>query len=62
MPLDEKDAARLWDMITHAREIADTLHAVTFEHDLRDKTLRMATERRIEIIGEAARNDQEKPQ
>ena len=50
------DTARLWDMLTHAQEIQQTAGAVPFEHYVRDKTLRMATERRLEIIGEAARN------
>jgi uncharacterized protein with HEPN domain len=56
MQPDDRDAARLWDMLTHAREIVETLGGITFDHYLRDKTLRMATERRIEIIGEAARH------
>jgi uncharacterized protein with HEPN domain len=56
MPPDDEDAARLWDMLIHAKEIADTVQRLPFEAYTRDKTLRMATERRIEIIGEAARN------
>lgn len=56
MPPDEQDAARLWDMLEYAREIEQTVGGVTFEHYMGDKTLRLATERRIEIIGEAARN------
>jgi uncharacterized protein with HEPN domain len=56
MPLDEPGAARLWDMLEYAREIEQTVGGLTFEHYMRDKTLRLATERRIEIIGEAARN------
>ena len=53
---DESDAARLWDMLTYAREIVQTLTGKRFADYLRDKNLRLATERRIEIIGEAARN------
>ena len=56
MQPDEQDAARLWDMLTYAREIAETAGAMTFDAYLKDKTLRLATERRIEIIGEAARH------
>ena len=52
----ELDAGRLWDMRAYAREIAETLRGRSFEEYLRDKNLRLATERRIEIIGEAARN------
>jgi len=43
-------------MLTYAREIADTLSGVSFTQYMADKNLRLATERRIEIIGEAARN------
>lgn len=56
MQPDERDAARLWDMLQYAREVVETAGAVTFNAYMKDKTLRMATERRIEIIGEAARN------
>jgi uncharacterized protein with HEPN domain len=57
MPPDpDNDAARLWDMLTYAREIAETLSGVAFQQYMADKNLRLATERRIEIIGEAARN------
>ena len=52
---DEGDPARLWDMLAHAREIVQTIHGKPFVEYLRDKNLRLATERRIEIIGEAAR-------
>ncbi|MBI5723136.1 MAG: DUF86 domain-containing protein [Planctomycetes bacterium] len=53
---DEFDAARLWDMLAYAREIAQTLGGRSFQEYLGDKNLRLATERRIEIIGEAANN------
>jgi uncharacterized protein with HEPN domain len=42
--------------LTHAREIVQTLTRASFEQYLLDKNLRLATERRIEIIGEAAGN------
>jgi uncharacterized protein with HEPN domain len=56
MQPDERDFGRLWDMLTYAQEIAETLRGRSFEEYMRDKNLRLATERRIEIIGEAARN------
>ena len=56
MPPDVDDAARLWDMLTYAREVITTAGAVSFDAYMADKTLRLATERRIEIIGEAARH------
>lgn len=52
---DDRDSARLWDMLNHAREIVETLSGIPFERYLADRNLRLATERRIEIIGEAAR-------
>jgi uncharacterized protein with HEPN domain len=50
------EAARLWDMLTYAREIAGTVADLTFQGYTADSDRRMATERRLEIIGEAARN------
>jgi uncharacterized protein with HEPN domain len=55
MPPDNPDAAALWDMLTYAREIVESLHRIPFERYLTDRNLVLATERRIEIIGEAAR-------
>ncbi len=55
MPPDDPDAAALWDMLTYAREIVESLRGVAFESYLTDRNLVLATERRIEIIGEAAR-------
>jgi len=52
---EERDAALLWDMLTYAREVTETAGAIDFESYMQDKTLRLATERRLEIIGEAAR-------
>jgi uncharacterized protein with HEPN domain len=56
MRLDEMDAARLWDMLTYAREIRQRMAGLTFKDYMADSDRRMATERRLEIIGEAARN------
>jgi uncharacterized protein with HEPN domain len=53
---DEMDAARLWDMLTYAKEIRRTVSDLALEDYLADSDGRMATERRLEIIGEAARN------
>jgi len=56
MQPDELDAARLWDMLAYAQEIHEALSGLTFEEYLANKDRRLATERRLEIIGEAARN------
>jgi len=53
---EEMDAARLWDMLTYAREIRQGMSELTFTDYMADADRRMATERRLEIIGEAARN------
>jgi uncharacterized protein with HEPN domain len=53
---EELDAARLWDMLTYAKELRHSMSGVSFSSYLADSDRRMATERRLEIIGEAARN------
>ncbi len=55
MRRDDEEAARLWDMLTYAREIGETASLMSFENYLADDDRRLATERRLEIIGEAAR-------
>ena len=54
MPLEENDAGYLWDMLEAARGIVGSLQDLTLEPYQADENLRLATERRIEIIGEAA--------
>jgi len=54
MPLEEHDAGYLWDMLEAARGVAASLKDLTLEQYQADENLRLATERRIEIIGEAA--------
>jgi uncharacterized protein with HEPN domain len=54
MPLDTEDAGYLWDMLEAARGVVRSVRGLTFEHYQADENLRLATERRIEIIGEAA--------
>lgn len=49
-----RDADHLRDMFEYARAIARSIQGLTLEDYLRDSDLRMATERRVEIIGEAA--------
>ncbi len=56
MALDESDAAYLWDMRQAAVGIAASIRGLSFEGYLADENLRLAIERRIEIIGEAARH------
>lgn len=51
-----RDPAYLWDMHAAATELAEALHEVTLETFLSDQLIARATERWLEIIGEAARH------
>jgi uncharacterized protein with HEPN domain len=51
---DERDAAYLWDMIEAAKTVREFTNGLAFDRYQRDKKLRLAVERSIEIIGEAA--------
>lgn len=51
---DERDAGYLLDMLRHARRVAQAVRGRTLEEYAADEDLRLAVERRIEIIGEAA--------
>jgi len=52
---DDRDAGYLLDMLERARGVVRAVSNRTLEDYLGDEDLRMAIERRIEIIGEAAR-------
>jgi uncharacterized protein with HEPN domain len=54
MQPDERDAAYLWDMLEAAKTILDFTQDSSFYHYQQDKKLKLAVERSIEIIGEAA--------
>lgn len=51
----ERDKVYLWDMLKAAQGVASSLQGLSFAQFEADENLRLATERRIEIIGEAAR-------
>jgi uncharacterized protein with HEPN domain len=53
---EERDIAYLWDMREAARDVLDFIKGVTYAHFSNDKLVRYAVERRIEVIGEAARH------
>lgn len=55
MQPDERDAAYIWDMLDSARTLHDFVTGVSFYNYSQDKKLRLAVERALEIIGEAAR-------
>ena len=52
----DMDAARLWDMLTYAKEIHERIAGLTPDGYMAESDRRMAMERRLEVIGEAARN------
>ncbi len=52
---EERDAGLLLDMLEHARGVTSAVAGKTLEDYLLDETLRLVVERRLEIIGEAAR-------
>ncbi|HUU55562.1 MAG TPA: HepT-like ribonuclease domain-containing protein [Armatimonadota bacterium] len=56
MQPEERDAGFLLDMLEHARGVINVVAGKTLEDYLLDETLRLVVERRLEIIGEAARH------
>ena len=55
MPLDERDAAYLLDMLQAAQKVRRYIQEKTLGHFQKDELLQDAVERNVEIIGEAAR-------
>ena len=55
MPLEEDEAAYLWDMLSAAHETQEILGTMSFEEFKSDTKVMRAIERCIEIVGEAAR-------
>ncbi len=51
---EKKDASFLWDMLDAARAVRQFTTGRSFEDYLKDRMLRGAVERHLEIIGEAA--------
>lgn len=54
MQPEDRDAALLWDMLTHAREAESFVRGRRYEEYLKDLMLRRAVERSVQIVGEAA--------
>lgn len=55
MPHEERDLARMWDMLDASRRIAEFTTGLSWEEYCRDEITRLAIERLIHIVGEAAR-------
>ncbi|OYD14625.1 hypothetical protein CH330_08105 [candidate division WOR-3 bacterium JGI_Cruoil_03_51_56] len=56
MQPEERDLALLWDMLEAARDVARFMDGVRFAEFESDKKLRLAVERQMLVIGEAARH------
>ena len=56
MEPEERDAAYLWDMLDAAKAVREFVSSRTYDDYQKDRMLRGAVERNIEIIGEAARH------
>jgi uncharacterized protein with HEPN domain len=55
MPLEQTDLKYIWDMLDAAKTVVELTQGRTLDEYERTKWLRLAVERSIEIIGEAAR-------
>lgn len=55
MKPSERDAAYLWDMLDAARNVRKLMRGLTYAALMKDFRTRLALERSMEIIGEAAR-------
>jgi uncharacterized protein with HEPN domain len=51
---DDDDAARVWDIVTYGRHLLSMAKGRTYDDFVSDLQFRLAAERCIEIIGEAA--------
>jgi uncharacterized protein with HEPN domain len=60
MPHDGGDQACLWDMLDAASAIVEFTSGVSMDAYLSNRLLQAAVERKVEIIGEAARQVSEK--
>ncbi|PZD73995.1 hypothetical protein C1752_01538 [Acaryochloris thomasi RCC1774] len=55
MPLDDRDAASIWDMVQAIQRIQAFTTGVSSEAYLDSELIQSAVERQLEILGEAAR-------
>jgi len=55
VPRDADDASLVWDMLEGARKVRQFVAGKTLHEYAQDEVLQAAVERKLEIIGEAAR-------
>lgn len=60
MKPSERDAAYLWDMLDAARNVRKLMRGISFATLMKDFRTRLALERAMEIISEAARRVSER--
>lgn len=53
---EEDDAARVWDIVKYARQLIEMAEGRSYDEFVSDMQFRLAAERCVEIIGEAAGN------
>lgn len=56
MKLEDRDLAYLWDMRGFAREAFEFVRSVAFEELEKDSMRKLALERSLELLGEAAKH------
>ena len=56
MPLEDRDAAYLWDMLQAALEVVEMMENYDLAAFLENRVLLRASERIVDIIGESARH------
>ncbi|WP_139556159.1 HepT-like ribonuclease domain-containing protein [Methylotetracoccus oryzae] len=56
MPMNDEDPAYLWDMLEAARDAVEILAGRDKAAWNQDRVIRLAVERSVEIVGEAARH------
>jgi len=54
MQPEARDAAHLWDMLDAAREVLDFVNGMDLEQFSADRRTRLAVERQLLVVGEAA--------
>ncbi len=55
MPLNDREAAYLWDLLATAKEVHAMMQRQDLEDLLQDRLLQLALERCLEVLGEIAR-------
>ena len=56
MPRHKDDRSYLWDMLEASHSVRNFVEGKSFHEFLQNEILRLAVERKLEIIGEAARH------